>query len=192
MDARVVAHLQDEQLSALGTLPDSVDAGDGGALQPHGHQGFPHLLISVVLKRDTSFPRSIPARGQGQHQQSPAKHRRRHHSRNTRHFSLFTYFYSVSLSTVVCLSFSILSVAYRLLCRAPNGTAKLMRGRDARVLTTCLAAGTRVREGTCSSLLLTAQDYTREMGERARCYPCRGVAYVMTNGLTVFPNVIFN
>lgn len=90
MDARVVAHLQHEQLSALVTLPHRVDAGDGGALQPHGHQRFPHLLISVVLKRDTSFSRSIPARGQGQHQQSPAKHRRRHHSGLSKHSTLLS------------------------------------------------------------------------------------------------------
>ncbi len=81
MGPGIVAHLQHEQLPALETLAHRVDAGDGGALEPNGHQRFPHLLISVVLKGDSSFYRSIPAWGQGQHQQSPAKHRHRHRSR---------------------------------------------------------------------------------------------------------------
>ncbi len=30
------------------------------------------------------------------------------------------------------------------------------------------------------------EDYTRAIGERARCYPCRGVASVMTNEFTIY------
>lgn len=33
------------------------------------------------------------------------------------------------------------------------------------------------------------EDYTRAIGERSRCYPCRGVAYVMTNEFTVLCEV---
>lgn len=52
---RVVGHLQHQQLAALEALPDGVDAGDGGTLEPHGHQRLPQLLVAVVLEGDLPF-----------------------------------------------------------------------------------------------------------------------------------------
>lgn len=55
MRPRVVGHLQHQQLPALEALPDGVDAGDGRALQPHGHQRLSQLLVTVVLEGDPSI-----------------------------------------------------------------------------------------------------------------------------------------
>lgn len=51
----LVGHLQHQQLAALEALPDGVDAGDGGALQPHRHQRLPQLLVAVVLEGDLAI-----------------------------------------------------------------------------------------------------------------------------------------
>lgn len=61
--ARVVGHLQHQQLAALEALADGVDAGDGRTLQPHRHQRLPQLLVAVVLEGDLAIRAARAGKG---------------------------------------------------------------------------------------------------------------------------------
>lgn len=83
---RIVGHLENQQFSALEALPDGVDAGDGGTLQPHGHQRLPELLVTVILEGDPT----IAAGGADQgHRGGPDQK----HGEEALHFDLSSFFF---------------------------------------------------------------------------------------------------